>query len=125
MRAPIPRSVWLPSVQQPALTLPANSSKLMAGVNLTHVPYRGSAPAVSDLIGGQVQVMFDTVVTSLPHVCSGALRPLAVAQSSRFDLLPDVPTVSETLPGFETAGFVGVAVRGETSHEIVESSIAK
>jgi tripartite-type tricarboxylate transporter receptor subunit TctC len=94
--------------------------KAMAGVNLTHIPYRGSAPAVSDLIGGQVQVMFDTVLSSLPHIRSSALRALAVAQSTRFDLLPDVPTVSETLPGFEAAGFDGVAMRGETSPEIVE-----
>jgi tripartite-type tricarboxylate transporter receptor subunit TctC len=94
--------------------------KAMAAINLTHIPYRGSAPAVSDLIGGQVQVMFDTILSSLPHIRSGALRPLAVAQLTRSDLLPGVPTLSETLPGFEAAGFDGIAVRRETPSEIVE-----
>ena len=68
--------------------------KMMAGINLVHVPYRGSAPMMTDLVAGQVQVGFDVMVTSLPHVRTGALRALGVAGSNRFDMLPDVPTIA-------------------------------
>ena len=66
--------------------------KSMAGVDLVHVPYRGSTPAMTDLLGGQVQVMFDVTPSSLPHIKAGKLRPLAVTTAKRLDVLPDVPT---------------------------------
>jgi len=93
--------------------------KIMAGINMVHVPYRGSAPMVTDLIAGQVQVAFDVMVTSLPHVHTGALRALAVAGSNRFDMLPEVPTIGETLPGFEVRTWTGVGVPKGTSTEII------
>jgi len=94
--------------------------KTMTGVSMTHVPYRGSPPANVDLMSGQVQVMFDTLVGSLPHIRSGTIRALAVASSSRLDVLPDVPTVADTVPGFEVSGWNGLAVRKGVPAEIVE-----
>jgi len=94
--------------------------KMMAGVNLLHVPYRGGAPMVTDLVGGQVQVAFDVMVTSLPHIRSGGLRALAVAGSQRFDALPDVPTIAETLPGYEARTWIGVCAPAATPAEIIE-----
>jgi tripartite-type tricarboxylate transporter receptor subunit TctC len=77
--------------------------KMMAGVNMIHVPYRGQAPAMVDLLAGQVQVMFDPVVSSIPHIHAGKLRPLAVTTSTRSAALPDVPTVGDFLPGYEAS----------------------
>jgi tripartite-type tricarboxylate transporter receptor subunit TctC len=94
--------------------------KMMAGVNLLHVPYRGGAPMITDLVGGQVQVAFDVMVTSLPHIRSGGLRALAVAGSQRFDALPDVPTIAETLPGYEARTWIGVCAPAATPAEIIE-----
>jgi tripartite-type tricarboxylate transporter receptor subunit TctC len=94
--------------------------KMMAGVNLVHVPYRGGAPMVTDLVGGQVQVAFDVMVTSLPHIRSGGLRALAVAGSQRFDMLPDVPTIAETLPGYEARTWIGVSAPAGTPVEIIK-----
>src|SRR5262249_41834954 len=93
--------------------------KMMAGINLVHVPYRGGAPMVTDLIAGQVQVGFDVMVTSLPHVRTGALRALGVAGSNRFDMLPDVPTIAETVPGYEARTWAGVGVPKGTPAEII------
>jgi tripartite-type tricarboxylate transporter receptor subunit TctC len=94
--------------------------KTMAGVDLVHIPYRGSAPALTDLIGGRVEVMFDTLLASLPHIRSGALNALAVTGGKRSELLPGVPTVSETIPGYEAMAWQGIAVRKGTAVEIVE-----
>jgi tripartite-type tricarboxylate transporter receptor subunit TctC len=94
--------------------------KMMAGVNLLHVPYRGGAPMVTDLVGGQVQVAFDVMVTSLPHIRSGGLRALAVAGSQRFDALPDVPTIAETLPGYEARTWAGICAPAGTPLGIIE-----
>jgi tripartite-type tricarboxylate transporter receptor subunit TctC len=94
--------------------------KALAGVNMIHVPYRGSAPALIDLIGGRVEVMFDTLLASGPHIRSAALRPLALTGKVRSELLPGVPTVGETIPGYEADGWQGIAVRRGTSTEIVE-----
>jgi tripartite-type tricarboxylate transporter receptor subunit TctC len=93
--------------------------KMMAGVNMVHVPYRGGAPMVTDLVAGQVQVGFDVMVTSLPHVRTGALRALAVAGQKRFDMLPDVPTVAETVPGYEARTWGGIAAPRGTPGEII------
>jgi tripartite-type tricarboxylate transporter receptor subunit TctC len=93
--------------------------KMMAGIDMVHVPYRGGAPMVTDLIAGQVQVGFDVMVTSLPHVRTGALRALAVAGSNRFDKLPDVPTIAETVPGYEAGTWAGVGVPKGTPPEII------
>jgi len=93
--------------------------KMMAGINMVHVPYRGGAPMVTDLVAGQVQVGFDVMVTSLPHVRTGALRPLGVAGSNRFDMLPDVPTIAETVLGYEARTWAGVGVPKGTPAEII------
>jgi tripartite-type tricarboxylate transporter receptor subunit TctC len=92
---------------------------MMAEINMVHVPYRGGAPMVTDLITGQVQVGFDVMVTSLPHVRTGALRVLGVAGKNRFDMLPDVPTVAETVPGYEARTWAGVGVPKGTPTEII------
>ena len=92
----------------------------MTGVKMLHVPYRGSAPALTDMMSGQVQVMFDNVLSSLPHLKSGALRPLAVTSRARIEALPDVPTVGETVPGYETSTWWGVGVPRGTPSETVE-----
>jgi len=94
--------------------------KMMAGVNMVHVPYRGSAPAVADLVGGQVQVMFDTVSSSLQHIKTGKLRPLAVTTTTRLAILPDVPTVAESVPGYEVVSVQGLGAPRNTPSEVVE-----
>jgi len=99
--------------------LAAELFKMMAGVNMVHVPYRGGAPMITDLVGGQVQVGFDVMVTSLPHIRTGALRALGVAGENRFDMLPDVPSIAETLPGYEARTWAGVGVPRGTPPEII------
>jgi tripartite-type tricarboxylate transporter receptor subunit TctC len=81
--------------------------KMMAGINMVHVPYRGGGPALTDLLGGQVQVMFPTTVSSIEYIKAGRLRALAVNTAMRSDALPDVPTVGEFLPGYEASGWSG------------------
>lgn len=94
--------------------------KTMTGVQMLHVPYRGSAPALTDLIGGQVHVDFDNLPASMQHIKSGKIRALAVTTAERLPMLPDVPTVAETVPGYEASSFYGVAVPKGTPREIVE-----
>jgi tripartite-type tricarboxylate transporter receptor subunit TctC len=93
--------------------------KTMVGVNIVHVPYRGGAPMINDLIGGHVQVAVDVVANALPHIRSGAVRALAVTTSRRLDALPNVPTVAETIPGYEALVFTGVGVRAGTPDNVV------
>ena len=94
--------------------------KVSAGVDVVHVPYKGTQPALTDVLGGRVPVMFDGVITSLPHIRSGKLRPLAVASLTRSPLLPDVPTMTEAgLPGFEAVGLATVMAPAGTPPEIV------
>jgi tripartite-type tricarboxylate transporter receptor subunit TctC len=93
--------------------------KMMSGVNLVHVPYRGESPALTDLMGGQVQVMFDILTGALPHIRSGALRALAMAGKTRSDVLPELPTVGDTVPGYEANSWGGVGVPRGTSAEII------
>jgi tripartite-type tricarboxylate transporter receptor subunit TctC len=93
--------------------------KFMAGIELTHIPYKGSTPAVTDLLAGQVQVMFDVTPTSLPHIKSGKLRPLGVTTVERLAFLPDVPTIDSFLKGYEAAGWIGFGVPRGTPAEII------
>ena len=94
--------------------------KMMTGINMLHVPYRGSPAALTDLIAGQVQVMFDNVASSIEHIRIGRLRALAVTTTTRWEGLPDIPTVSDVVPGFETGGMAGIGAPKGTPPEIVE-----
>jgi tripartite-type tricarboxylate transporter receptor subunit TctC len=92
----------------------------MAGVDLLHVPYRGSTPAVTDLLAGQVEVMFDVTPSSLPHIRSGSLRPLAVTSTNRLDVLPGVPAIAEFLPDYEASGWIGFGAPKNTPAAIID-----
>ena len=92
---------------------------MMAGVNLLHVPYRGSAPALTDLMGGQVQVMFDPVASSIEFIRANKLRPLAVTSVTRSEALPDVPTVGEFVPGYVASTWQGIGAPKDTPVEII------
>jgi tripartite-type tricarboxylate transporter receptor subunit TctC len=94
--------------------------KIMAGINMQHVPYRGAPPALTDLIAGQVDVMFDNIPSSIEHIRAGRLRALGVSTMKRLDLLPDVPTVGEFVPGFETGAFAGLGAPKGTPADIIE-----
>jgi len=94
--------------------------KMMAHISMTHVPYRGSAPALADLIGGQVQVAFDTTTASLEYIRAGRLKGLAVTSATRSEALPDVPTVSDFLPGYEATGWYGAGAPKGTPAQIVD-----
>jgi tripartite-type tricarboxylate transporter receptor subunit TctC len=94
--------------------------KMMTGVKMTHVPYKGSAPMLTDLLGGQVQVTFDNLPSSIGHIKAGKLRALAVSTAQRSPELPDVPTVAETVPGYEASAFFGFGVPHGTPKEIVD-----
>jgi tripartite-type tricarboxylate transporter receptor subunit TctC len=93
--------------------------KFMAGVDLTHIPYKGSTPAVTDLVAGQVQVMFDVTPTSLPQIKAGKLRPLGVTTTERLPFLPDVPTIGDFVPGYEASGIGGIGAPKGTPAEII------
>jgi tripartite-type tricarboxylate transporter receptor subunit TctC len=93
--------------------------KMMTGVDLIHVPYRGSAPALTDLLGGQVQVMFDIIASSIEHIRSGKLRALAVTTATRLEALPDIPTVGEFVPGYEAIAVTGVGAPKGTAAEVL------
>jgi tripartite-type tricarboxylate transporter receptor subunit TctC len=94
--------------------------KMMTGVKMTHVPYKGSAPMLTDLLGGQVQVTFDNLPSSIAHIKAGKLRALAVTTTARSPELPDVPTVAETVPGYEAVAFFGFGITHGTPKEIVD-----
>jgi tripartite-type tricarboxylate transporter receptor subunit TctC len=91
----------------------------MTGVKLTHVPYRGSAPALTDMIAGQVQVLFDNLPSSIEHIRGGKLRALAVTTDKRSDALPDVPTVADTVPGYEASAWFGMGAPKGTPPEVI------
>jgi tripartite-type tricarboxylate transporter receptor subunit TctC len=93
--------------------------KSMAAVDLVHVPYRGSAPALADLVGGQVQVMFDAMISTLPHIQSGKLRALGVTTTTRSDVLSSLPAIADTVPGYEAIIWYGVGAPQGTPAEIV------
>ena len=83
--------------------------KMMTGVEMIHVPYRGGAPAMTDLMGGQIQVLFNPLPESMEHIRAGKLRPLAVTTATRSDVLPDIPTVGDFVPGYEASALQGSA----------------
>jgi tripartite-type tricarboxylate transporter receptor subunit TctC len=88
--------------------------KLMTEVNMVHVPYRGAGNAMTDLIAGQVQLMFDTSAASIPHIRAGKIRPLAVTTATRSALLPDLPTIADFVPGYEASGPFGLGAPKDT-----------
>jgi tripartite-type tricarboxylate transporter receptor subunit TctC len=94
--------------------------KLMTQVDMVHVPYKGSAPALTDLVGGQVDVMFDVLVSSMEFIKAGKLRPLAVTTAVRSEALPSVPTVAETVPGYEASGWQGIGAPNSTPELVIE-----
>ena len=108
-----------------SIHLSAELFKTMTGVDMLHVPYKGSAPAVTDLIAGQVQVMFDNLPSSLQQVKAGKLRPIAVTTSRRSPVLPDVPTVAESgLPGYEASSWFGMHAPAKTPRDIINKLYA-
>jgi tripartite-type tricarboxylate transporter receptor subunit TctC len=100
--------------------IPVELFKMMTGVNMTHVPYRGGAPALADLLGGQVQVMINPVSAAIPYIRSGTLRALAVTTATRSEALPDLPTVGDFVPGYEYSFWVGIGAPKNTPAEIIE-----
>ena len=92
----------------------------MAGIDMVHVPYKGDAPAITSLLGGQVQVMFGLIISSLEQIRSGRLRALAVTSATRLEVLPDIPTVAEFLPGYEASAWQGIGAPRNTPIEIVD-----
>jgi tripartite-type tricarboxylate transporter receptor subunit TctC len=93
---------------------------MMAGVSIVHVPYRGAGPALVDLLGGQVQVLFNSPPASIEYIKAGALRALAVTTATRAEALPDIPTVGEFVPGYEASQWYGIGVPKDTPTEIVD-----
>jgi len=91
----------------------------MSGTKMQHVPYRGAAPAITDMLGGQVQLIFDNMPSIIQHVRAGSLRALAVTTTTRSSQLPDVPTVADTVPGYEASALFGMGVPKNTPKEIV------
>src|SRR6478752_2938159 len=94
--------------------------KMLTGINMVHVPYRGGAPALTDLLAGQVHVMFDNIPTCAEHVKSGKLRGLAVTSTTRSDVLPDLPTVADFLPGYEASAWYGFVAPKNTPADIID-----
>jgi tripartite-type tricarboxylate transporter receptor subunit TctC len=94
--------------------------KMMTGIDMVHVPYRGAAPALTDLLAGQVQTMFDNMTSSVEHVRAGRLRGLAVTTATRSEALPDVPIVGDFVPGYEASGIYGIGVPKDTAPDIVD-----
>jgi tripartite-type tricarboxylate transporter receptor subunit TctC len=94
--------------------------KMMAGVDMVHVPYRGDGPALTDLLGGQVQVYFSGLAPSIEHFRTGKLRPLAVTTAKRSEALPEIPTVGDFVPGYEASGLFGVGAPKAAPGEIID-----
>jgi tripartite-type tricarboxylate transporter receptor subunit TctC len=94
--------------------------KLMTGVDMVHVPYRGAGPALADLLGGQVQVMFDTAISSIEYIRAGKLRALAVTTATRSEILPDLPPIGDFVPGYEASSVNGMGAPRDTPPEIID-----
>jgi tripartite-type tricarboxylate transporter receptor subunit TctC len=95
--------------------------KMLTGVDMLHVPYRGGGPALAALLAGQTAVMFDTLATSIGHIKAGSLRALALTGATRSEVLPDVPTVGEFVPGYEATGWGGLGAPKDTPAEIIDT----
>ena len=93
---------------------------MMSGVKMQHIPYRGAAPAITDMLGGQVQLIFDNMPSILQHIRAGSLRALAVTSTARSSLLPDVPVLADTIPGYEASALFGAGAPKNTPKEIIE-----
>jgi tripartite-type tricarboxylate transporter receptor subunit TctC len=116
-----PRKITMASAGKGAPShLAGELFKIMAGVDMVHVPYRGGGPAVTDLIAGQVQVMFATTVESIGYVRAGRLRALAVTTATRWEGLPDIPTLAEFVPGYEASGWFGIGAPRNTPVEVID-----
>jgi len=111
---------WASSGSGTSVHLSGELFKSMTNIEMTHVPYRGSAPALTDLLAGTVHVMFDNMPSSLPHIQAGKLRALGVTTSTRSQALPDVPTVADTVPGYEASAWFGMGVPKGTPAEAIE-----
>ena len=94
--------------------------RMMVGIDLIHVPYRGASQAITDLIGGQVQVAIVTLAASMEHIRAGKLRPIAMTTQTRLDFLPDLPTVSEIVPGYEASGWLGIGAPSSTPRDVID-----
>ena len=103
-----------------SLHLSGELFKALAGVDFVHVPYRGSAPGLADVMGGQVQIMFDNVTSSVELIRAGKIRALGVTTKERSDILPDVPPIGESLPGFETSSFYGSGAPAGTPLDVID-----
>ena len=114
------RSTWRRPASARPPTWRASCFGMMAGVKFTHVPYRGDAPAVTDLIGGQVQVYFGFLPASIEHIRTGKLRALAVTTATRLEVLPEVPTVGEFVPGYEATSWNGIGAPAATPTAIID-----
>ena len=114
------RSTWRRPATERSPHVAGELFKMMTGVNMVHVPYRGEAPALTDLLGGQVQVMFATMPSSIEYIRAGKLRALAVTTATRSEALPDIPTVGEFVPGYEAARGTASARPRNTPPEIVD-----
>jgi tripartite-type tricarboxylate transporter receptor subunit TctC len=110
---------WATSGNGTSVHLSGELFKMMTGVQLQHIPYKGSAPALTDMLAGTVHVMFDNLPPSLPHIKAGKLRALAVTTAIRSDALPDVPTVGETVKGYEASAFFGMGVPKGTPPDVI------
>jgi len=102
------------------IQMSAELFKMMVGVDMVHVPYRGGAPALTDMLSGQVQVMFDNLPTSIEHIRAGKLRPLAITSATRSELLPEVPALADFVPGYESSAWYGVGAPRNTPPEIID-----
>src|SRR5215467_4901045 len=111
---------WATSGNGTSVHLSGELFTMMTGVEMTNIPYKGSAPALTDLIAGTVQVIFDNMPPSLPHIRAGKLRALAVTTATRSEALPEVPTVAETVPGYEASAFYGMSAPKGTPPEIID-----
>jgi tripartite-type tricarboxylate transporter receptor subunit TctC len=110
---------WATSGNGTSVHLSGELFQLMTGIKMTHVPYRGSTPALTDMIAGTVHVMFDNMPSSLPHIKADKLRALGVTTAKRSDALPDVPTVAETVPGYEASAFFGMGAPKGTPPDVI------